>query len=53
MGGCHAARSIGFVLIVLLCQSHAGVEAAAPQAGLDRLETLVLRGLFRDAGKLA
>jgi len=47
------ARSIGFVLIVLLCQGHAGTGPAAPQAGLDRLEALVLQGSFRDAGKLA
>jgi hypothetical protein len=47
------ARSIGFVLIVLLCQGHAGAEPAAPQASVDRLETLVLRSSFRDAGKLA
>ena len=47
------ARSIGFVLIVLLCQGHAGTGPAAPQAGLDRLEALVLQGSFRDASKLA
>lgn len=47
------ARSIGFVLIVLLFQGHVGAEPAAPQTGLERLETLVLRSSFRDAGKLA
>jgi len=50
------ARSIGFVLIVLLCQGQTGAEPAtrdAPQAGLARLEALILRSSFRDGGKLA
>jgi len=47
------ANIVKLVLVVLLCQSYAGAQPAAPQPALDRLETLILQSSFRAAGTLA